>query len=36
VLLLDFAKTPGSFNPYHAAANWVDGLRFAFFNRFVS
>ena len=36
VLLLDFARTPGHFNPYHVAANWIDGLRFAFFNRFVS
>jgi beta-hydroxylase len=36
VLLVDFARAPGGFNFYHAAANWIDGLRFALFNRFVS
>lgn len=36
VLLVDFARAPAHFHLHHAAANWIDGLRFAFFDRFIS
>ena len=36
VLLVDFAQEAGRFNLHHVAANWLDGLRFILFNRFVA